>query len=175
MWEELRKRLLDVIIENLNNKNIKNKWQNWEKVIDENASYLILYLCQSMLAKFETEKVSGSSWRNKKRKKQLESTMEIEAKLKEYIDNLSSRFNDGEIKVYDLTPAEKGDVPIKVEISPVLKVDTNDILGDLKSLKQRMSSGGVVNKTQNGEGKESSPMKNWSRVQNWEPKPFGVL
>ncbi|CAI4045286.1 hypothetical protein SKDZ_11G2660 [Saccharomyces kudriavzevii ZP591] len=175
VWEELRKRLLDVIIENLNNKNIKNKWQNWEKVIDENASYLILYLCQSMLAKFETEKVSGSSWRNKKRKKQLESTMEIEAKLKEYIDNLSSRFNDGEIKVYDLTPAEKGDVPIKVEISPVLKVDTNDILGDLKSLKQRMSSGGVVNKTQNGGGKESSPMKNWSRVQNWEPKPFGVL
>lgn len=51
-----KKRLLDVIINNLNNKNFKNKWQNWEKLIDENASYLILYFCQSMLAKLETEK-----------------------------------------------------------------------------------------------------------------------
>ncbi|EGA78057.1 Las1p [Saccharomyces cerevisiae Vin13] len=42
-WKELQKRLLDVIINNLNNKNFKNKWQNWEKLIDENASYLILY------------------------------------------------------------------------------------------------------------------------------------
>lgn len=68
---------------------------------------MILYFCQSMLAKLETEKITGNSWRNKKRRKQIDSTVEIEAKLKENIDNLSLRFNEGEIKLYDFIPAEK--------------------------------------------------------------------
>ncbi|EJS42827.1 las1p [Saccharomyces arboricola H-6] len=175
VWKELQKKILDIIIGNLNNKNIKNKWQSWEKVIDENASYLILYLCQSMLTKLETEKLSGNSWRNKKRKRQLDSTMEVETKLKEYIENLTSRFNEGEIKVYDLTPGQEGVLPIKKESSPALKADTNDILGDLASLKQRVTSTGAVNKKQKRASKETTRIKNWSRVPNWEPKPFGVL
>ncbi|CAI4598063.1 CPG_1a_G0034110.mRNA.1.CDS.1 [Saccharomyces cerevisiae] len=174
-WKELQKRLLDVIINNLNNKNFKNKWQNWEKLIDENASYLILYFCQSMLAKLETEKITGNSWRNKKRRKQIDSTVEIEAKLKENIDNLSLRFNEDEIKLYDFIPAEKDSVPLKKEVSPALKADTNDILGDLASLKQRMSSFGTVGKKNKQEENRATPVKNWSRVQNWKPKPFGVL
>lgn len=99
-----------------------------------------------MLAKLETEKITGNSWRNKKRRKQIDSTVEIEAKLKENIDNLSLRFNEGEIKLYDFIPAEKDSVPLKKEVSPALKADTNDILGDLASLKQRMSSFGTVGK-----------------------------
>nr|API64794.1 Las1p [Saccharomyces paradoxus] len=175
VWKELQKRLLDVLINNLNNKNVKNKWQNWEKLIDENASYLILYFCQSMRAKLETEKVGGNSWRNKKRKRQVDSTMEIETKLKENIENLSLRFNEGEIKLYDLIPAEKDPLPMGKEASPTLKADTNDILGDLASLKRRMSSSGRVSKKNKEEEDEDTLIKNWSRAQNWESKPFGVL
>ncbi|CAI1556173.1 hypothetical protein SEUBUCD646_0K02790 [Saccharomyces eubayanus] len=175
VWKDLQTRLLDVIIGNLNNKNIKNKWQNWEKVIDENASYLILYLCRSMLTKLEAEKVCGNSWRSKKRKRQFDSTVEVETKLKEYIDSLSSRFNEGEIKVYDLIPREKGAHILKKESSPALKTVTNNILGDLASLKQRLSNGEAVNKRQKHEGETATSMKNWSMIQSWEPKPFGVL
>ena len=73
-----------------------------------------------MLNKLEAEKVCGNSWRSKKRKRQFDSTMEVETKLKEYIGSLSSRFNEGEIKVYDLTPREKGALISKKESSPCL-------------------------------------------------------
>ena len=175
VWKELQKKLLDVIINNLDNRNVKNKWQNWEKLIDENASYLILYFCQSMLAKLDTEKTCGNSWRNKKRRRQPDSTMEIETKLKENIDNLSLRFSEGDMKLYDFTPADKDLFPMKKKTSPALKTDTNDILGDLACLKQRMTNSVIVSKKKKSEDNDAAPLKSWSRVQNWQPRPFGVL
>lgn len=159
-WNELKRKLLKKFVATINLGMLATQWGNWESTIEAHPSYVVLWLCASILKRLH-ETNNQLPMRKKRKKRQNENLIELETKLSQLIQRLSKRFNDSDAKLYDLSSFKT-----TVSHTPKNPNDgTSDILDDLAKLRQRLT-------------KPKTPaqeIKLWNRYPQWEPKPFGIL
>ncbi|EDO18514.1 hypothetical protein Kpol_2001p15 [Vanderwaltozyma polyspora DSM 70294] len=182
-WETMELKLLDKSIRLFNIRSILNDWDSWEKLLEENQSYVTLVVSQRLLKSIQKYNEESGMRKKRKRKRSENLEQDIENNLASQVKNLEQLYNKNDMKLLDLKLQEKH-VVHQVEENKVAKSQTKavennnsmaDILGDLADLKQRTHK---INKpelsTDEKDTEVEVPIVLWERYPNWEPKPFGV-
>ena len=192
-WSELERQLVKRIINYVNPKLITSRWNQWNDVFMNNASYLNIVVLKAILKK-TNDSISGSrnnshsssnnDWRKKKKKKQIFNEQETLTTIKDLIKHLESMYDSSEIKKYEQSFIKTIEEKKAVNILGDKKrgISTDDIFNDLANLKKRLSKPtNNVTTTDKTIGtsasKDQSQLKVylWEEPETWKPKPFGIL
>lgn len=166
-WNDLEKKILKKFISSINLSMFISQWGSWNTLIQDNPSYLTLWICQTILGRLDETKSNAQVKRKRKKRKQNEFTQEVEIQLRENIDRLSKRYSEADMKLYDLSLVATNSSEVKTKEKKT-NAATKAILSDLASLRERM-------KTSSSTASQSGVIKIWQRHSDWETKPFGIL
>lgn len=161
-WNDLEKKILKKFISSINLNLFITQWENWNSLIEDNPSYLTLWVCQSIMGRLDETKSNTQVKKKRKKRKQNESTQEVERRLRDHIDRLSKRYSEADMKLYDLSLVTTNSSEVKTNAA------TQAILCDLAGLRERMKASTTT-------ASQSGTIKIWQRCSEWETKPFGIL
>lgn len=166
-WTILEKSLLVNFIDSLNINLLISQWNSWNLLLDNDSSYLTLWICESLMKQLNELKNSHANKRRKKRK-QTNIDQEIEKPLKERINRLSKLYKPSDKKLYALSPLKKQ----SLSASTTNTTKAHEILDDLANLRERMNRPKAISGTSPGQERN---VKIWSQPSSWEPKAFGTV
>lgn len=160
-WNDLKRKCLKKYVSSLNLSTLATYWNQWSVVIEANPSFVTLWICASILKRLDNHKNQSSNRKKRKKRRQTESIMDLESRITPLVEQLSKRFSNSDVKLYDLSSSKSSNNAAK----PVSS-DASEILADLANLRQRLHTPKII---------KSQETKLWNLHPQWEPKPFGSL